>query len=123
MKEESVSVREFERWASFQAEIQNKHSQQLEKISEEIRDTNTLLRGDIAVTKQMIETHTIQYNSDKKKDSETFSKQNKRLDNIEETLKEREGVYNIAEKIKWAIVIIITGSLAAFGKDIVSLVL
>lgn len=123
MNEESVSVREFERWAAFQAEIQNKHSQQLEKISEEIRDTNTLLRGDIATTKQMIETHTVKYNSDKKKDSETFSKQNKRLDNIEETLKEREGVYSIAKKIKWGSVIVATGFFAAFGKDIASLLL
>ena len=125
MSEESVSVREFERWARLNTDMQKQHNEELKSVSKELKESNeinrqtvSLLREDIATTKVMMQAHIDVYNTDKIKNSETFSKQDKRIDNVEETLKEREGVYNLATKIKWALAVITTGFLAAFGKDL-----
>ncbi len=123
MSEENVSAREFERWVQLQSDTQNKHSEQLKEISKEINKTNQLLRKDIASTKNLLEAHINQYNHDKERNSETFRAGNERMGAMEKVIQERAGVYNIASKIKWVLVIITTGALAAFGKDIVDLII
>lgn len=122
MSGENVSVREFETWVNHHTVIQEQHNAQLKEMARELKESNeinrqtvSLLREDVAATKLMIQHHIDTYSEDKRRNSETFSSQSERIKNIEETLKEREGVFRLGAALKWIFGIMIAGALTAAG--------
>ena len=125
MKDISVSESEFARYTNQQIEIQKEHRaelkehrKELKQLHGEVKETNQLLREDIATTKAMVDNHIQAYNSDQDRNHETFAELDKRVDNVEKTIKDQESAYRVASIIKWAIVIVLTGALGASGKTL-----
>ncbi|MCJ8293356.1 MAG: hypothetical protein MJK15_03025 [Colwellia sp.] len=118
MSAENVSVREFELWAKTLADIQNQHSNELKDISKEIRETNLLLREDIASTKSLVKTHIKEFNHSQQQNHNTFIAINTRIISIEDTIKEQAGVYHSAKYIKLALSFVLIGVLTAWGANL-----
>ena len=101
MKDEHVTIEMFKFWADTQGKT-------LESLSQEIKETNILLRDDINTTKAILNQHIIEYKENK---SET----NSRFAQVFKTLQSREDVYKFAKVIKWGIGILLAGGLTAAG--------
>ena len=93
---------------------------ELKEISSDIKQTNVLLKEDISITKNMINSHIIQYQNDKEQNSKTFRELKKENKEIKTTIHERDGVFSAGKKVLWAFTIIAGGALVAFGASIYS---
>ena len=118
MREDHVTRKEFDLSRESQKDLINMIGNELKEISSDIKQTNILLKEDISITKGMIKEHIVQYNSDKEQNSITFRELKADSKEIKDSIQEREGVYGAAKKVFWAIGIILSGVLIAFGSTV-----
>jgi hypothetical protein len=118
MNADHVTRQEFEISRESQKDLIKMIGSELKEISLDIKQTNILLKEDISITKGMIKEHIIQYNNDKEQNSITFRELKSDSKEIKDSIQEREGVYSAAKKFFWAIGIILSGVLIAFGSTV-----
>lgn len=104
MSEDHVTRPEFDIYVKMTAESMALIAKSTEESLVESRETNQILRE-----------HTIHNDNKHEVTNVRISAQEARTDQIEKIVLEREGVYQAANKLKWAIGIILAGVLAAGG--------
>lgn len=125
MKGEAVTVEMFKIWSDSQRDILKTLTSEIKTISagqaetsKEIKETNVLLREDIAMTKAALNQHITEYNYFTKESNDKFNAINENQEQTRKTLDSREGVYRAAKSLKWAGTLLIAGLLAAAGAGI-----
>jgi len=136
VSDESVSIREFDTWRqgldqhlvlmsdsiksmSDALTTQGQNTTEAMKVmSETIQQSIELQSEEVQLTKSLHKDHIIEYRHDKQLGDIRFTNIEERQDTLEATLQEREGVYRIANSLKWVGIILFAGLLTAAGAGI-----
>lgn len=125
MKDENVSIGEFERFMKIIVETQGRHSEEFKEMNkqlchmaEKFNETIVLLREDHNTSRTMVETHMRNFDYVQRQNHKTFISIDARLDSHEQTFKDRADFYGISKIIVWCFTLILSGALLYFGTSL-----